>query len=61
MIFYSPWTQCGLGHDGSDMINHRYFARTLWVDDTMDKKHWYSPQKDAVMSGDVYVMPDNGY
>ena len=52
---------CYFGHDDYDMINHRYFARTLWVDDTMDKKHWYSPQKDAVMSGDVYVMPDNGY
>ena len=52
---------CYFGHDDSDMINHRYFARTLWVDDTMDKNHWYRPQKDAVMSGDIYVMPDRGY
>ena len=52
---------CYFGHDDSDMINHRYFARTLWVDDTMDKNHWYRPQKDAVMSGDVYVIPDRGY
>lgn len=52
---------CYFGHDNSDMINHRYFARTLWVDETMDKKHWYRPQKGAVMIGDIYVIQNNDY
>lgn len=52
---------CYFGHDDSDMLNHRYFARTLWVDDTMDKKHWYGMQNGAVIADDICVILDDNY
>lgn len=38
---------CYFGHDESDMVNHRYFARSIWACDRSGKKKYYSEQKNS--------------
>lgn len=52
---------CYFGHDESDMVNHRYFARTIWCCDRTTRKKYFSSQKNAFVIKGVWVYPDPTY
>lgn len=55
----SVW--CYFGHDESDMVNHRYFARSIWCCDETGKKRYFTEGKHGEIINGVYVMIDRGY
>lgn len=52
---------CYFGHDESDMVNHRYFARSIWAYDRAGKKKYYSEQKNSSIIRDIWVTTDSFY
>lgn len=52
---------CYFGHDESDMVNHRYFARSIWACDRSGKKKYYSEQKNSSIIRGIWVTTDSFY
>lgn len=52
---------CYFGYDESDMVNHRYFARSIWACDRAGKKKYYSEQKNSSVIKGVWVSKDPFY
>lgn len=52
---------CYFGHDESDMVNHRYFARSIWACDRTGKKKYYSEQKNSSIIRGIWVTTDSFY
>ena len=52
---------CYFGHDESDMVNHRYFARSIWACDRTGKRKYYSEQKNSSIIRDIWVTTDSFY
>ena len=50
---------CYFGHDESDMVNHRYFARSIWACDRSGKKKYYSEQKNSSIIRGIWVTTDS--
>lgn len=52
---------CYFGHDESDMVNHRYFARSIWACNRSGKKKYYSEQKNSSIIRGIWVTTDSFY
>ena len=52
---------CYFGHDESHMVNHRYFARSIWACDRTGKKKYYSEQKNSSIIRGIWVTTDSFY
>lgn len=52
---------CYFGHDESDMVNHRYFARSIWACDRTGKRKYYSEQKNSSIIRGIWVTTDSFY
>ena len=55
----SVW--CYFGYDESDMVNHRYFARTIWCLDSESRKKYFSKQKNTSIIRNIWISVDSGY
>lgn len=55
----SVW--CYFGHDESDMVNHRYFARSIWCGDESGKKRYFTETKHGEIINGIYVIMEPGY
>lgn len=49
------------GHDESDMVNHRYFARSIWCCDRNTRKKYFTPQKNATTVRGIWIAIDPLY
>ena len=43
------------GYDETDIINHNYSFRSIWVDEYQNKAHWYNKTKSSVIINDVWI------
>ncbi len=55
----SVW--CYFGYDEGDMVNHRYFARTIWCLDSESRKKYFSKQKNTSIIRNIWILIDSGY
>lgn len=49
------------GYDESDIINHNYSFRSIWVDEYQDKAHWYKKNNSSVIINDVWIAKIKHY
>lgn len=49
------------GYDETDIINHNYSFRSIWVDEYQDKAHWYNKNNSSVIINDVRVSKIRHY
>lgn len=49
------------GYDKSDIVNHNYAYRTIWVDKSQDKSYWYRSDKNACVIDDIWINTINSY
>lgn len=52
---------CYFGHDESDMVNHCYFARSIWCSDKNSRKKYFIPQKNASITSGIWISVDQTY
>lgn len=43
------------GYDETDIINHNYSFRSIWVDEYQDKAHWYRKSNSSVVINDIFI------
>lgn len=49
------------GYDESDIVNHNYAYRSVWVDENQDKNHWYPIDKRSTVIDDIWISTINLY
>lgn len=49
---------CYFGYDESDMVNHRYFSRSIWCSDRNTKKKYFRKDKNSEVIKGVWVSQD---
>lgn len=49
------------GYDETDIINHNYSFRSIWVDEYQDKAHWYNKNNSSVIINDVWISKIRHY
>jgi hypothetical protein len=52
---------CYFGYDESDMLNHRYYAYTIWAADDEMKNINFKSSKNAIVIDDIYVFENKSY
>ena len=45
---------CYFGLDETDMVNTNYICRTVWVDNSQDKKWWYRSEKNSEIIDNIH-------
>lgn len=55
----SVW--CYFGYDESDMVNHRYFARSIWCHDREQQKKYFRDEKNAEVINGIWISQDPSY
>lgn len=49
------------GYDETDIINHNYSFRSIWVDEYQDKAHWYNKNNSSDIINDVWISKIRHY
>lgn len=52
---------CYFGYDEDDMANGNFVCHTTWVDESQDKKYWYSTGKNKMIINDVHIDVNSTY
>lgn len=52
---------CYFGFDESDMLKSQFAYITTWVDDSQDKKHWYTIRKDSFVENNIHIKTISCY
>lgn len=52
---------CYFGHDDSDIINHLYYAYTIWAADEEMRCVYFKSNKNAIVSDDIYIYENTSY
>ena len=52
---------CYFGHDESDMVNHLYYAYTIWTADDDLRQCYFKPDKNALVVEDIYLWENKSY
>lgn len=52
---------CYFGYDESDIVNHRYFARSIWCVDGAGRRKYFKKQKEASVIRNIWVSLDPLY
>ena len=53
--------RCHMGYDEQDMVKCNFSWITIWVDDTMDKNHWYRSGKNSEIIDGIFVEKQISY
>lgn len=52
---------CYFGYDESDMVNHRYFARSIWCSSSELQKKYFRFEKNAEVIRGIWILQDSSY
>ena len=52
---------CYFCHDESDMVNHLYYAYTIWASDEDMRRLYFKPDKNAAVTEDIYLWENQSY
>lgn len=52
---------CYFGYDESDMVNHRYFARSIWCSNRELRKKYFRAEKNAEVIRGIWIVQDSSY
>lgn len=52
---------CHFGYDEDDVVNNTYYCYTTWVDDTQDKRYWYTLSQDTSFINGVHLRINTNY
>lgn len=52
---------CYFGYSEEDIVGNNYIYYTTWVDDSQDKRHWYSKGNNSQIVDDIHIRTNTLY